>query len=154
MIDGLLSQKDALDAARGVRGTEEVTEALARVAWSVIADPGDAVAATLVREFGPADGLRFALDGAGRTWPVVRAVGARRALDDARGRWRQRADPAAVIGALRGARKTGAKLLLPGDADWPLSVDDLDAEAPMVLWVRGRSDLLTSAARDWQPAVL
>jgi DNA processing protein len=147
MIDGLLSRKDALDAARGVRGTEEVTEALARVAWSVIADPGDAVAATLVREFGPADGLRFALDGAGRSWPVVRAVGARRALDDARARWRQRADPGAVIRAICGARKAGAELLLPGDPDWPLSVDDLDAEAPMVLWVRGRSDLLTSAAR-------
>lgn len=147
MIDGLLSQKDALDAARGVRGTEEVTEALARVAWSVIADPGDAVAATLVREFGAADGLRFALDGAGRSWPEVRAVGARRALDDARARWRQRADPVAVVAALRGAQKAGAQLLLPGDLDWPTAVDDLDADAPMVLWVRGRAELLTSAAR-------
>lgn len=147
MIDGLLYQKDALDAARGVRGTEEVTEALARVAWSVIADPGDAVAATLVREFGAADGLRFALDGAGRSWPEVRAVGARRALDDARARWRQRADPVAVVAALRGAQKAGAQLLLPGDLDWPTAVDDLDADAPMVLWVRGRAELLTSAAR-------
>ncbi|KYJ99225.1 DNA-processing protein DprA [Microbacterium sp. p3-SID338] len=147
MIDGLFSRKDALDAAQGVRGAGEVTETLARVAWSVVADPGDAVAATLVREFGPADGLRFALEGSGGSWPVVRAVGARRALDEARARWRQRADPVAVVAALRGAQKAGAQLLLPGDPGWPTSVDDLDAEAPMVLWVRGRAELLTSAAR-------
>ncbi|WP_259613981.1 DNA-processing protein DprA [Microbacterium paraoxydans] len=124
-----------------------MTETLARVAWSVVADPGDAVAATLVREFGPADGLRFALDTPQRAWPVVRAAGARRALDEARARWRQRGDAAAVIGALRAAQKTGAQLLLPGDPAWPVAVDDLDAEVPMVLWVRGRAELLTSMSR-------
>ncbi|MCT1363384.1 MULTISPECIES: DNA-processing protein DprA [Microbacterium] len=147
MIDELVSQQDALDAARRLRGTDDVAEALARVAWSVIADPGDAVAATLVREFGPADGMRFALDARGRSWPMVRAAGARRALDEARARWRQRADPAAVIDALRRAQTTGAHLLLPGDPDWPLAVDDLDTEGPVVLWARGRPELLTSAAR-------
>lgn len=147
MIDDLLCRHDALDAARSVRGTDDVSDALARVAWSVIADPGDAVAATLVRELGPVDGVRFALDASGRSWPAVRAVGARRALDEARARWRQRAAPEAVIDALRGAREAGAHLLVPGDADWPLSVDDLDAEAPVLLWARGHVGLLTSAAR-------
>ncbi|MBP3978300.1 DNA-processing protein DprA [Microbacterium sp. BLY] len=147
MIDELLGHSEAVEAARRLRGTDDVSEALARVAWTVVADPGDAVAATLQREFGPLDALRFALDPGRRAWPSIRSVGARRALDAARARWSERARPTSVVQALGGAVQVGARLLLPGDADWPRALDDLDAETPLLLWARGRSELLTLPAR-------
>jgi DNA processing protein len=47
------------------------------------------------------------------------------------------------------ARSVGAELLIPGDDDWPLGVDDLGRHAPIVLWVRGRASDLGGA----RPAV-
>ncbi|MEO6712039.1 MAG: DNA-processing protein DprA [Mycobacteriales bacterium] len=45
-----------------------------------------------------------------------------------------------AITALRG------RLLCPGDAEWPVSLDDLPAP-PVALWVRGRGDLAALAHR-------
>jgi DNA processing protein len=47
------------------------------------------------------------------------------------------------------ARSVSAELLIPGDDDWPLGVDDLGRHAPVVLWVRGRASDLGGA----RPAV-
>lgn len=41
----------------------------------------------------------------------------------------------------------GARLLMPGDADWPTGVDDLGEHAPHALWVRGDASLLTVEPR-------
>lgn len=43
------------------------------------------------------------------------------------------------------ARSIGAELLIPGDDDWPIGVDDLGRHAPLVLWVRGKASELGSA---------
>src|SRR5690606_5565399 len=50
----------------------------------------------------------------------------------------------AVVEALTGAVEVGARLLLPGDPDWPHRLDDLEAHAPLVLWVRGDVSLLST----------
>jgi DNA processing protein len=53
-------------------------------------------------------------------------------------RWRPRLDHAAFARGLGQAVRVGAGLLVPQDADWPDGMRDLDAHAPLTLWVRGR----------------
>lgn len=148
-MEVLLGDAEVVDAARRLRPEEDVTEALARVAWSVVAEPGDAVAGTLIEELGAADALRIALGGSPRgTFALLDAAGSgSRALSEARKRWRPRADPRAVRDALRSAHDIGAALLVPGDPCWPDSLDDLGANAPTALWVRGRAELLVVEPR-------
>nr|WP_231134402.1 DNA-processing protein DprA [Motilibacter deserti] len=38
------------------------------------------------------------------------------------------------------AARAGARLVAPGDAEWPDSLDDLGARRPLALWVRGARD--------------
>lgn len=150
VIRALLRNTDLVEIARRMRGgqDENLSDAVARVAWSVIAEPGDAVAGVLLQEFGAADALRYALEGGGGApSPEVRSPGAVRALAEARRRWKPRADPAAVLRALIDAERVGARLVLPGDAFWPDSLDDLGTGAPAALWVRGRVELLVAPAR-------
>ncbi|WP_060925873.1 DNA-processing protein DprA [Microbacterium hydrocarbonoxydans] len=52
-----------------------------------------------------------------------------------------------MIDAVTAARDVGARLVLPGDAEWPQALDDLGAHAPTLLWVRGDTSLLTAGPR-------
>jgi DNA protecting protein DprA len=49
--------------------------------------------------------------------------------------------------ALDAADRIGCRLLVPGDPGWPTVLDDLDATAPLCLWVRGPADLHALSAR-------
>lgn len=151
MIDALLGDAETVAAARRLRPGGDTAEAVARVAWTVVAEPGDAVAGTLIAELGAADALAFAFGGvserARTSTPEDDAHGARRALAEARKRWRPRADPRAVRDALRSASDIDAGLVIPGDAHWPSGLDDLGANAPSALWVRGRAELLVTEPR-------
>ncbi len=142
---GALSGDEGLTAALAGVGRSEITdEDLARVAWSVITEPGDGVAGVLIAELGAAEALRFALR-PGSTLPALTAD--RRALREGMRRWRARADPLAVRAAVTGAQHVGARLILPGDASWPEQLDDLGAHRPLVLWVRGDVALLRRGPR-------
>lgn len=146
MIDVLLADDAIRSVARRLRGerSESVEEALARAAWTILAEPGDAVAGVLIQEFGAIGGLRYAFDSRASATPELRSQGAVRALDEARRRWRPRASPAAVGRALRAAVSAQARLVIPGDDDWPEQLSDLGTQAPVALWVRGRSELLVA----------
>ncbi|CAH0123935.1 DNA-processing protein DprA [Microbacterium foliorum] len=143
MIDELRSDGELVSAMAAVRSAAGDLEALARVAWSVVAEPGDGVAGALVQALGASEALRVALDdGVG---PVPGRGGAE--LAEGRARWRVRAEVRAVAAAVRAAGDVQARLLIPGDPEWPHAVDDLGAHAPMVLWVRGDASLLSAAPR-------
>lgn len=146
MIDALLADESTCAVARRIRGgqSEGLADVVARAAWSVIAEPGDAVAGVLTQEFGAVGGLRYAFDASARTKPEVRRAGAVRALAEARRRWAPRASPAAVCRAFRAAESVGAHLVVPGDACWPVRLSDLGTQAPAALWVRGRCELLVA----------
>ena len=150
MIDELLQDADVVAAASSVRADgSELDDAIARAAWSVIAEPGDGVAGAVISQFGAVEALRFALDD-GRCGGSVGSASfprADRALEEARDRWRLRGSMHGVRDALEGARDVGATLLLPGDASWPTSLDDLGANAPSALWVRGETRLLAPGPR-------
>lgn len=147
MIETLLADAELLSATRSLRGhasAHAAEAALAHAVWSVIAEPGDGVAGALVAELGAPEALRVALDGVDSAAGTERA---RRALDEARRRWMPRAEGRAVREALDGARHVSARLLLPGDEDWPESFADLGVHAPSALWARGDTGLLTADAR-------
>ena len=61
--------------------------------------------------------------------------------------WMLRLDRSEQSLNLAVARSVGAKLLIPGDDDWPRGVDDLGRHAPIVLWVRGSTGDLNGARR-------
>ena len=121
----------------------------ARITWSLIAEPSDAVALLardrlgpgtaldLAREAGP-DELLAALDGdvpaqtadPGAGTPRARAV---RALE----RWRGRLGGIDLDAVLEDAARRRLRILVPGDAEWPEVLDDLQESAPHCLWVQG-----------------
>ena len=143
MIESLAGDASVRALLEEVRPPGDVEDALARVSWSVLAEPGDGVAGTLIEQLGPSDALRFAL---GRENAATSEIGGR-ALADGRARWTIRAERRSVVDALRGGRDVGARLLLPGDPLWPSSLDDLGVHAPTLLWVRGDPMLLSAAPR-------
>lgn len=144
MMDELRSDRDLLAAVHGLRGEGDPAEAVARVAWCVIAEPGDGVAGALIGELGAEAALRFALE---EDAPAGASAAGGRTLKEARARWRPRAIPRAVREAAQGAVAVGASLVLPGDDAWPRALDDLGPHAPTALWVRGDAGLLSRAPR-------
>ncbi|MGL3151883.1 DNA-processing protein DprA [Microbacterium sp. A82] len=135
MMEALLGDTETRRAAESARPDTHPTETLARVAWSIIAEPGDGVAGALIEQLGAVDALQFALS---------KQHLSEKAIDEARKRWMPRAHPRAVTEALRGATEVAARLLLPGDAQWPQALADLGEHAPAMLWARGASHHLSS----------
>ncbi|MFI7321735.1 DNA-processing protein DprA [Streptomyces venezuelae] len=109
-------------------------ERLARVALTRVLEPGDAVGGRWLREVGPGEVLRrltateeeARLPGvSARRWEGLRARAAA---------VRPERDLAAV-------RDVGGRFVCPGDAEWPVTLDDLGDARPVGLWVRGRPSL-------------
>jgi DNA processing protein len=111
-------------------------EAYAAVVWSVITEPGDAVAGRVVAATGSAAGLAAVTAGRVPSDAGVDARDARAAL----ARWEPRMRHAAVTTALALARRAGVRLVVPGDEEWPSRLADLGEHAPHALWVRGHLD--------------
>jgi DNA processing protein len=102
----------------------------ARAAWSRIAEPGDAVAARLIGTQGPVAALQLAASGGAqslqRFLPRLEVLDVERDLE---------------IGA-----KFAARIVCPGDPEWPQGLDNLSAP-PYCLWVRGPLDVASSCRR-------
>lgn len=108
-------------AFRGERG--------ARVAWARLVEPGDADVAA-----------RIAAAGAEEAWHTVTpgtTVGARMA---------ERLPGLDVERDFQIAQRLGARIIIPGDDEWPHGFDDL-AAPPLCLWLQGPADLAEVAAR-------
>ena len=131
------------------------TEVLARATWSALVEPGDAVAGTLVALLGAVDALEWVRaavqhgpDIAGledRHGPLADAD--RRRLTKGLARWAVRLPDCDPRRDLVHLDRLGGALLVPGDPRWPSALDDLGAEAPFCLWVRGEPDLGAVLAR-------
>lgn len=102
----------------------------ARAAWSRVAEPGDTIASALIRAHGAVAALQLAATGAApgthRFLPRLEVLDVERDLE---------------IGA-----KFAARVVCPGDPEWPAGLDDL-AAPPYCLWVRGPVDLAASCLR-------
>jgi DNA processing protein len=102
----------------------------ARAAWSRVAEPGDPVASRLIREHGPVGALVVAASGGGQG--VERFLPRLEVLD--------------VERDLEVGSKFAARIVCPGDPEWPQGLDDLNAP-PYCLWVRGPVDVSSACQR-------
>jgi DNA processing protein len=108
------------------------SDTIARVAWSVIAQPGSSWVSALIAESGATEALERALDiSADETLPYNLPLD-RRAVA-------RRTAEALQISADRGYR-----LLSPSQEGWPSQLDAMTDEAPLLLWVQGDAALLSS----------
>lgn len=115
---------------------------LARVALTWLAEPGTRSVHTLVAELGPVAALDLLLDGGAPQEDLRDSVAARSRAGDARSIAAEALD--------RGAR-LGARVVVPGDDEWPGTVEQLrtlrlsdarrrvdrETAPPLCFWVRG-----------------
>ncbi len=132
-------------------GALDTEDALARIAWGSLVEPGDFTAGVLVEALGAARALGLVLEAVQRDVAVLvsacldagvvgpgEGAAFETALVAAVARWRPRTHALDVAAVVASAQRVGGALLLPGDADWPERLTDLGAHAPLVLWGRGR----------------
>lgn len=103
-------------------------ERLARIVWARLAEPRDATAHRLIDNHGHRDALAHVLDDPTRYENFI-------------GRWEALDLPE----QLRRVRTLGARIIVPGETEWPDGVDDL-AEPPHALFVLGDGDLAELAS--------
>lgn len=102
-----------------------ITERTARMALACVARPYDPEVARLVAERGPVEGWLRLMQ-----------------LDTGAGHKARHLDIDAVLVA---AERAGARFVVPGDEEWPVALDELDAPhlggpwAPLGLWLAGES---------------
>jgi DNA processing protein len=116
-----------------------LAERFARARWSAVAEPGDADAGRLIAAVGAARSIEL-LDGASQPGALEQVAGG--SFADAVDRWRPRIRQVDSALHLRQAARFGARLVIPGDPEWPAGLDDLGVHAPPALWVRGDAALL------------
>ncbi len=104
---------------------------LARATISLVAEPGDLRALALTRQLGPAEFLEVLRSHADLREDFTAAAGRLAAADAGR--------------VLEQAAARGIRFVVPGDAEWPAQLDDLETAGalqerggvPVGLWVRG-----------------
>ncbi|KAF2412138.1 DNA protecting protein DprA [Microbacterium sp. B35-04] len=110
---------------------DDARERYATAVWCQLIEPGDSVAGRLIAARGAAPALEAVL--AEGTLPDVTP----RELAEGRKRWLPRLSARAVADSLTTAAARGVTLVTRSDPQWPNQLDDLDAHAPVCLWVRG-----------------
>lgn len=149
-----------LDSLRGERsqqepdGQQDADALLARVIWSRLTEPGDAVAGEVIASLGalPALDLLAAGTGARAFDQALRAAGATtskhttKQLGTAIKRWLLRLDRTATVQDLKSASDSGMTALTPSSQHWPIGLESLGVHAPHMLWVRGAPRVLASAS--------
>ncbi|WP_350349667.1 DNA-processing protein DprA [Agromyces sp. G08B096] len=124
-------------------------DALARAFLGTLAEPGDGVLGALVEAAGARHAAELLADrvDAAHLARALEAGGVRvesAALHAALRRWSPRIDPSAFARAIHQAVRVSARLIVPGDPEWPDPVADLGVHAPLALWVRGDAGLLAA----------
>ncbi|WP_062384931.1 DNA-processing protein DprA [Demequina iriomotensis] len=117
----------------------------AAIAWSAIAEPGDAEALALVCALGHAEALAWARTAAHDPVAGGMSLGAdpamHRRLTAALGRWAPRLDSARPEELRERAARVGARVLTRTDRGWPRVLEGFVLGEPHALWVRGVADL-------------
>lgn len=114
--------------------TRDSVEADARVLLAHVAEPGDPRLGAAVARWGSAE----VLDRVRAGDPAVPSWWGARLLATA---------PTTAGEARERAASLGARIVVPGGAEWPRQLDDLDVRAPMALWIAGSADLRLLALR-------
>lgn len=119
-----------MDTVNGLAADERT----ARVILAMASEPSDSVTGRMVRT-------------AGATETVARAVSADVPVGPDGDTWQRRLAPRIDAGQVRqvltDTERQGLRVLIPGDADWLSGVDALGDRAPLALWAKGDTSLLT-----------
>ncbi|MEU7985569.1 DNA-processing protein DprA [Streptosporangium canum] len=137
-----------------------MSDRLARVTLMRVAEPGDAMMGRLVAAHGPQAAVARIREG--RPEPELAGwfadsshrepAGSRHERLTARlGRmfasWAARLETADPVRDLAEGERRGARLVVPGDSEWPTQLDDLGESRPHALWLHGEADLRFSCLR-------
>lgn len=139
------SEPGALERDEPGRDEPGVLDSLfARAIWSVLVEPGDAVAGSLIDSIGAVTAARMVID---RASPAALREATRgeishdAALSGLK-RWTERLRATDVLRSLEAAARCGAQMIVPGDQHWPEGLDALGDSPPVLLWARGDLELL------------
>nr|WP_184945605.1 DNA-processing protein DprA [Planomonospora venezuelensis] len=135
-----------------------MNDRLARVTLMRLAEPDDAVMGRLVAACGPEAAVAQVREGRldpgiVRWFESVRHRSAAGPGETAErlGRilaaWRARLAEADPVRDLAEGERAGARLIVPGDSEWPTQLDDLGESRPYALWLRGEANLRFSCVR-------
>ena len=114
-------------------------ERTARIILAIASEPGDTVTGRMIRTVGASE-------------TVARAVAAEVPVGPDGDTWQRRLAPR--IDATQTERviaegeRHGMQVLIPGDPDWPAGIDALGDRAPVALWAKGDTALLTAPVWD------
>ncbi|WP_240506577.1 DNA-processing protein DprA [Thermoactinospora rubra] len=128
-------------------------EHVARAALMRAAESGDPIMGQLVRAYGPEAAVEIIRSGTCPEEFADRAVTAdgrevaKDQLDRRIHSWRTRLTQADPEADLAFGDKAGARLIIPGDSEWPTQLDALGDTVPVGLWVLGSADLRFSCLR-------
>ncbi|WP_307832430.1 DNA-processing protein DprA [Planomonospora sp. ID91781] len=134
-------------------------ERLARVTLMRLAEPGDAVMGRLVASCGPEAAVeqvrRRVLDPEFVRWfastrrgrPAEGTGEADARLDRILAAWAARLEAADPAGDLAAGERAGARLVVPGEPEWPTQLDDLLDSRPHALWLHGQANLRFACIR-------
>lgn len=133
------------DAARRLLGAilpadaddDAALERWATVVWCHLVEPGDSAAGRVIRHHGAGSALRAVIDDA----PLGDLD--RQEQSAARKRWLPRLQLEPIRDGLHRAAKAGVSLVTRADEEWPRQLDDLGVHAPVCLWVRGDTAVLS-----------
>lgn len=145
--DAVLDEPGLDESGLDESGLDEpgvLDELFARAIWSVLVEPGDAVAGALIAAVGPVTAARLVID---RVNPFVVSEATRGEIDAEAAksgllRWTERLRAADVLRSLESAARSKALMVVPGDAHWPAQFEALGDSPPVLLWARGDLELL------------
>ncbi|GII61759.1 DNA processing protein DprA [Sphaerisporangium krabiense] len=123
---------------------------LARVTLMRVADAGDGVMGRLVAAYGPEGALGQVRRGHLDPSFVEELTGGKGCVPDLARLlegWHARLMAADPVTDLIEGHRLGARLVVPGDLEWPSQLDDLGSARPFGLWVHGNADLRFSCLR-------
>lgn len=103
--------------------------------WSCVAEPADPHAVALISALGPTEARAWAqapLPGA-----LPHALEGQGRWEEAHARWAPRAKAPGVQAELEQLEELGGRFIVPGDAQWPESLNDLGPLRPLGLWTIG-----------------
>lgn len=127
----------------------DAEDRIARITWSVIAEPSDAIALLARTLCGPAQALELAREGSaadllsrlGGELPSdaadPRAGTHRLRAERALARWRARLSTTDIDAVVEDAQRRHIRIITPEHQEWPVLLEDLQDTAPHCLWLQG-----------------
>jgi DNA processing protein len=139
---------------------EVLNEQFALIAWSVICEPGDALAGLLVRWLGAAKALECLIEN--MTTDAMQQLlldhgcefnelshwgNFANTYSESRQRWLPRVQLVKVKNAIQQIGACAGTVITRGHPHWPEQLADLDLSQPFALWVRGATEQLLNTGR-------